>query len=98
MPSEDDDYVTLKLAPVLNLPHGFRLSSSLLYSCRRVLDGQAAHLFAAVKADKQIGKRCDVFAEFHDLGGYATGSWLMLSGLNQNRALTVGATFYPFRQ
>lgn len=98
MPSEDDDYVTLKLAPVLNLPHGFRLSSSLLYSSRRVLDGQAAHLFATVKADKQIGKRCDVFAEFHDLGGYATGSWLMLSGLNQNRALTVGATFYPFRQ
>ena len=97
-PSESYNYVTLKLAPVINLPHGFRLSSTLLYSSRRAIDGQAAHLFATVKANKQLGKKCNVFAEYHDWGGYATGDWQTLAGLYQNRALTVGATFYPFRK
>ena len=98
VPSKTDNFVTLKLAPVLNLPHGFRLSSTLLYSSRRALAGKSAHLFATVKANKQVGKKCNIFAEFHDLGGYATGDWQALSGLYQNRALTVGATLYPFRQ
>ena len=98
MPSQSDDFVTLKFAPVLILSHGIRLSSVLLYSSRRSLDNQSAHLFATVKANKQIGKNCNVFAEFHDLGGYATGSWQMLSDLYQNRALSVGATLYPFRK
>lgn len=97
-PSERDNFVTLKLAPVLNLPHGFRLSSTLLYNSSRDLEGMPAHLFAMVKANKQVGKWCNVFAEFHDLGGYANADWQRLSGLYQNRALTVGATFYPFRK
>ena len=96
--SDNDNFVTLKAAPVLNLPYGFRLSSTLLYSSRRSIDNQHAHLFATVKANKQLGKKCNVFAEFHDLGGYTTGKWLQLDGLYQNRAVSVGATFYPFRQ
>ena len=96
--SDHDNFVTLKVAPVLMLPHGFRLSSTLLYSSRRSIDDQNAHLFATVKANKQLGKKCNVFAEFHDMAGYVTGSWLQLAGLYQNRALSVGATFYPFRK
>ena len=95
--SDHDNFVTLKLAPVLNLSHGFRLSSTLLYSSRRDMDDRHAHLFATVKANKQLGKKCNVFAEFHDLAGYVTGYWPQLTGLYQNRALSVGATFYPFR-
>ena len=95
--SDHDNFVTLKLAPVLNLSHGFRLSSTLLYSSRRDMDDCHAHLFATVKANKQLGKKCNVFAEFHDIAGYVTGYWPQLAGLYQNRALSVGATFYPFR-
>ena len=97
-PSENDNFVTLKLAPVLNLPHGFRLSSVLLYSSRRTLEDRHAHLFGTVKVNKQFGKKFNVYAEFHDLGGYADGSWSQLAGLYQNRAVSIGATFYPFRK
>ena len=96
--SQNDNFVTLKFAPALNLPQGFRLSSTLLYNSQRSIDDKHAHLFATVKANKQLGKKCNVFAEFHDLGGYVTGSWSQLAGLYQNRALSVGATIYPFRQ
>ena len=95
--SNNDNFVTLKLAPVLNLPNGFRLSSTLLYSSRRSMDNQHAHLFATVKANKQLSRKCNVFAEFHDLAGYVTGFSQQLFDLYQNRALTVGATIYPFR-
>ena len=94
--SDNDNFVTLKLAPVLNLSNGFRLSSTLLYSSKRSIEDQHAHLFATVKANKQLGKKCNVFAEFHDLVGYATGNWSQLAGLYQNRAVSVGVSFYPF--
>ena len=97
-PSQNDNYVTLKFAPVLNLPQGFRLSSTLLYSSRQSIEDKHAHLFATVKANKQLGKKCNIFAEFHDMGGYVTDSWSQLADLYQNRALSVGATIYPFRQ
>ena len=96
--SDNDNFFTLKLAPVLNLPNGFRLSSTLLYSSRRAMDNQHAHLFATVKANKQLGRKCNVFAEFHDLAGYVTGFSQQLFDLYQNRALTIGATVYPFRR
>jgi hypothetical protein len=96
--SADDDYVTLKAAPTLNLPNGFRLSTTLLYSSRRTIGDVHPHLFATVKANKQLGKKCNVFAEFHDLAGYTTGTWSQLTDLYQNRALSVGATIYPFRK
>ena len=95
--SDHDNYYTLKFAPVLNLPKGFRLSSTLLYSSRRTMEDRHAHLFATVKANKQLGRKCNVFAEFHDLAGYATGYWSQLTGLYQNRAVSVGATIYPFK-
>ena len=90
--------MTLKFAPVISLPYGIRLSSTLLYSSRRSIDDRHAHLFATVKANKQLGKKCNVFAEFHDLAGYATGTSNQLSGLYQNRAASIGVTVYPFRQ
>ena len=96
-PSDSDNFVTLKLAPVLNLSNGFRLSSTLLYSSRRLMDDLPAHLFATVKANKQLGKHCNVYAEFHDLAGYATGISQQLFELYQNRALSMGITLYPFR-
>ena len=94
--ADHDHFVTLKAAPVLNLPCGLRLSSTLLYSSRRTMEDRNAHLFATVKVNKQLGRRCNVFAEFHDMAGYVTGSWSQLTGLYQNRALSVGATVYPF--
>ncbi len=97
-PTENSNYVTLKLAPTLNLPLGFRLSSVLLYSSRRAIDDLQPHLFATVKLNKQFGKRLNVFAEFHDLDGYIEGTWQQLSDLYQNRAVTIGTTFYPFRK
>ena len=96
--SDDDDFVTLKAAPAIVLPKGFRLSTVLLYSSRRAMTDQHAHLFASVKINKQLGKKCNVFDEFHDMGGYTTGTWSQLAGLYQNRALTAGATFYPFHE
>jgi hypothetical protein len=62
------------------------------------MEDKSAHLFATIKANKQLGKKCNVFAEFHDLGVYTTGEWQMLTGLYQNRALSLGATIYPFRK
>ena len=97
-PSDNDNFVTLKAAPTLNLAHRFRLSSVLLYSSRRTIDDQHAHLFATVKANKQLGRKCNVFAEYHDLAGYVTGNWSQLGSLYQNRALSIGATLYPFRK
>ncbi len=96
--SENSNFVTLKLAPVLNLPLGFRLSSTLLYSSKRTMDVLPAHLFATVKLNKQFGKKVNIFAEFHDLAGYPTGNWIQLADLYQNRALSIGATIYPFRK
>lgn len=65
---------------------------------RRSIENQHAHLFATVKANKQLGSKCNVFAEFHDLAGYVTGPWQQLGDLYQNRALSIGATLYPFRK
>ena len=95
---QHDNFVTLKLAPVLKLSNGFRLSSTLLYSSRRAIGDHHAHLFATIKANKQLGKKFNVFAEFHDLAGYTTGAWSQLTDLYQNRAVSVGTTIYPFRQ
>ena len=90
--------MTLKLAPVVLLPYDIRLSSTLLYSSRRTMDDKHAHLFAAVKVNKQLGKRFNVFAEFHDMAGYTKDYWMQLANLYQNHALSIGATIYPFKQ
>ena len=92
--ADNEHYVALKLAPVLNLPHGWRLSSTLLYSSRRSMNDIHPHLFATAKVNKQFGKMLNVFAEFHDISGYATGYWLQQAYCYQNRALSVGATVY----
>ena len=62
------------------------------------MDDVHAHLFATVKANKQLGKKCNVFAEYHDLAGYMTGEWDQIYEKFQNRAVSVGVTIYPFRK
>lgn len=89
-----DNYFHLKLAPILQLGKGFRLSSVLIYSSRHPHFETHPHLYASVKVNKNIGKHCNVFLDFHDITGQPTGTQEQLAGSYKNRALTLGATFY----
>jgi hypothetical protein len=90
----------LKLAPTLLLGNGFRLSSVLIYNSERDLYyKQYAHFYASVKVNKDLGKRCNVFADFHDIAGQpTTDQYVELLHSYKNRALTIGLTYYPFRK
>ena len=92
-----DNYFTLKFAPTLLLGKGFRLSSVLLFNSKKKLLDQHAHLYASVKVNKDLGRHCNVFADFHDIAGQPDASTLHLMQLYKNRALTVGLTIYPWR-
>ena len=98
--SFNTNYFTLKLAPTLLLGNGFRLSSVLIYNSERNLYyKQSAHFYASVKVNKDLGKRCNVFADFHDIAGQpSTDQYLELLHSYKNRALTIGLTYYPFRK
>lgn len=89
-----DNYYHLKLAPILQLGKGFRLSSVLIYSSRHPHFETHPHLYASVKVNKNIGKHCNVFVDFHDIAGQPTGTIDQLAGSYKNRALSLGATFY----
>ena len=93
----NNTFYTLKLAPTLLLGKGFRLSSVLIYNSKKEAYGMDAHLFASVKLNKDLGKRCNVFADFHDLAGQPTGEPYLLRQSFNNRALTIGLTYYPWR-
>ena len=95
--SNNDTFFTLKLAPTLLLGNGFRLSSVLLFNSKRDLLEQHAHLYASVKVNKDLGKRCNVFADFHDIAGQPETTTLLLMQSFKNRALTIGLTYYPWR-
>jgi hypothetical protein len=56
-----------------------------------------AHLYASVKVNKDLGRRCNVFADFHDIAGQPDASTLYMTQSYKNRALTIGLTYYPFR-
>ena len=90
-------YFTLKLAPILLLGKGFRLSSVLIYNSKNDAIGQDAHLYASVKMGKDLGKRCHLFADFHDIAGQQKGASYLLRQSYNNRALTIGFTYYPWR-
>ena len=90
-------YYTLKLAPTLLFGKGFRLSSTLLYNSKIEAYGQHAHLYASVKIGKDLGKRCHLYADFHDIAGQQKGEAYFLRQSFKNRALTIGATYYPWR-
>ena len=90
-------YFTLKLAPTLLLGKDFRLSSVLLYNSKIEAYDQRAHLYASVKVNKDLGKRCNVFADFHDIAGQLKGEPYFLLQSYNNRALTIGLTCYPWR-
>jgi hypothetical protein len=90
-------YFTLKLAPILLLGKGFRLSSVLIYNSKNDAIDQDAHLYASVKIGKDLGKRCHLFADFHDIAGQQKGASYLLRQSFKNRALTIGFTYYPWR-
>ena len=95
--SNNETFFTLKFAPTLLLGNGFRLSSVLLFNSKRDLLEQHAHLYASVKVNKDLGRRCNVFADFHDIAGQPETTTLLLMQSYKNRALTIGLTYYPWR-
>lgn len=95
--SSNDTFFTLKFAPTLLLGNGFRLSSVLLFNSKKDYIEQHAHLYASVKVNKDLGRRCNVFADFHDTAGQPETTTLLLMQSYKNRALTIGLTYYPWR-
>ena len=95
--SNNETFFTLKFAPTLLLGNGFRLSSVLLFNSKRDILEQHAHLYASVKVNKDLGRRCNVFADFHDIAGQPETTTLLLMQSYKNRALTIGLTYYPWR-
>lgn len=93
----NNTFYALKLVPTLLLGKGFRLSSVLIYNSKKEVYDMDAHLYASVKLNKDLGKRCNVFADFHDLAGQPTGEPYLLRQSFNNRALTIGLTYYPWR-
>jgi len=95
--SSNDTFFTLKFAPTLLLGNGFRLSSVLLFNSKKDILEQHAHLYASIKMNKDLGRRCNVFADFHDIAGQPETTTLLLMQSYKNRALTIGLTYYPWR-
>ncbi len=95
--SSNETFFTLKFAPTLLLGNGFRLSSVLLFNSKKDYIEQHAHLYASVKVNKDLGRRCNVFADFHDIAGQPETTTLLLMQSYKNRALTIGLTYYPWR-
>lgn len=93
----NNTFFTLKLAPTLLLGNSFRLSSVLLYNSKRGDYEKDGHLYASVKMNKDLGRHCNVFADFHDIAGQEKGETYNLMQSFNNRALTIGVTVYPFR-
>ena len=85
----DNTFCTLKFAPTLLLGKGFRLSSTLLYNSKHEPYNRD-YLYASVKMSKELGKRCNVFADFHDLAGQPDEESYLLRQSFRNRALTIG--------
>jgi hypothetical protein len=95
--SRHDNYFNLRLMPSLQLAGGVRVSSRLLYSSRRSLLAQThPHLYASVKASKDIGQHITLYADFHDLAGAPGMYSLQLGSSYDDRALTLGF-IYRFR-
>ena len=89
-----DNYYNLKLSPTLLLGKGFRLSSTLLYRSRQKFTDRHAHLLASVKLNKDLGRHCNVYADFHDIAGMPTVTLLQAEESFYNRALTLGMNIY----
>ena len=96
---KDNTFCILKFAPTLLLGKGFRLSSVLLYNTKDAFQtGRLAHLYASVKLNKDLGKRCNVYADFHNLTGQPKEIAYFLRQSYKNRTLTLGLTYYPWRR
>jgi hypothetical protein len=69
----------------------------LIYNSKNDAIDQDAHLYASVKMGKDLGKRCHLFADFHDIAGQQDGAPILLRQSFKNRALTIGLSYYPWR-
>jgi hypothetical protein len=67
----------------------------LLYSSRKRRYDEHPWLYASLKVNKDLGRYCNVFADFHDIAGSPTALTSDLIGYFKNRALTIGITIYP---
>ena len=85
--------INLKLAPTLLLGYGFRVSSVLLYNNKQTYNIVPAHLFASVKINKDFGKHLNVYADFRDIAGMPSYSFINIDENYYNRALTLGMTY-----
>ena len=93
-----NNFYNLKLAPTWLIGKGFRLSSVLLYNSRKIYYlEEHPYLYASIKINKDLGKRCNIYADYHDIAGQPTATAYELIQSYKNRALTIGLTFYPFR-
>ena len=57
------------------------------------LNQQKSRLKASVKLNKDLGRRCNVYADFHDLAGHPKAPFLTTEDAYHNRALTLGMTY-----
>ncbi len=88
-----DNHFSLRMAPTLLLGKGFRLSSVLIYNGRQSLLSRHPHLIANIKVNKDLGRHCNVFADFHDLAGMPTIVNATQNQIYHHRALTLGLTY-----
>ncbi len=89
-----DNYYHLKLIPSLTMGKGFRLSSTMIFSSSKVLREANQHLYATIKLNKNLGKHCNIYAEFHDIAGLPDDYVDEVHGRFYNRAVTFGGSFY----
>lgn len=93
IPAQYDNSFTLRLSPALLPGHGWRLSSTLIYHSRQEQYGNHPHLFASLKVNKDLGRHCNIYADFHDLAGMPSMFMELLPYIYHNRALTLGMTY-----
>lgn len=89
-----DNNFALKLSPTLLLGKGFRLSSTLIYRNRQKLTDRHAHLLASVKLNKDLGRHCNVYADFRNIAGMPTLPLIHTDDAYYNRALVLGMNIY----
>ncbi len=88
-----ENFVRLKLAPTLLLGKGFRVAASLIYNSRQETEESNGHLYASVKVNKDLGRRCNIFAEFQDMAGMPNLTLKYVDRVFYQRALNIGVTY-----
>ncbi len=90
---EVENFVRLKLAPTLLLGKGFRVAASLIYNSRQPSEENNGHLYASFKVNKDLGRHCNVYAEFQDMAGMPNVTLQNVEKVFYQRALNIGITY-----